>query len=70
MLKLEGEGANSGVQFRALRMDPSTGKYSQWESRGYQADFDYIGTQTGALIECGAGPRRRAPPRPDRASKG
>lgn len=69
-LKLEGEGANSGVQFRAQRLGPSTGKYSQWESRGYQADFDYVNTQTGALIECCAGPRRGVPPRPDKASMG
>ena len=69
-VKLEGEGANTGVQFRAHRLGPSTGKYSQWESRGYQADYDYINTQTGALIECCSGPRRGVPPRPDKAGIG
>ncbi|HVY92402.1 MAG TPA: DUF1080 domain-containing protein [Bryobacteraceae bacterium] len=69
-IKLEGEGGNSGIQFRALRLGPSTGKYSQWESRGYQADYDYTNSQTGALIECCAGPRRGVPPRPDKAGIG
>ena len=69
-MKLEGEGANSGIQFRALRLGPSTGKYSQWESRGYQADFDYVNTQSGALIECCSGPRRGVPPRPFKAEIG
>jgi hypothetical protein len=69
-VKVEGEGANSGIQFRALRLGPSTGKYTQWESRGYQADWDTANTQTGALIECCSGPRRGVPPRPDKASVG
>ena len=71
-IRLEGPGSNSGVQFRALRLGPGgvTGKYSEWESRGYQADFDYANTQTGALIECCSGPRRGVPPRPFKASMG
>src|ERR1035437_4849825 len=44
--------------------------YSQWESRGYQADYDYTSGQTGALIECCNGPRRGVPPRPDKAPLG
>jgi hypothetical protein len=69
-IKLEGEGANSGVQFRAQRLGKTDKPGSEWESRGYQADFDYVNTQTGALIECCAGPRRGVPPRPFKASFG
>ena len=69
-IKLEGEGANSGVQFRAERLGKTDKKWSEWESRGYQADFDYVNTQTGALIECCAGPRRGVPPRPFKAGFG
>jgi hypothetical protein len=45
-------------------------KYSQWDTRGYQADFDFVNSNTGALIECCAGSRRGVPPRPDRAYRG
>ena len=70
-VKLEGSAANSGIQFRAQRLDPVPDKkYSQWESRGYQADLDNQNSNTGALIECCAGPRRGVPPRPDRAYRG
>jgi len=70
-LKLEGPGANSGVQFRAVRLGEIAGNpRSQWENRGYQADVDNANTNTGALIECCAGPRRGVPPRPDRAYRG
>jgi catechol 2,3-dioxygenase-like lactoylglutathione lyase family enzyme len=70
-LKLEGEGANSGVQFRAVRLGEVAGNpRSKWENRGYQADVDNANTNTGALIECCAGPRRGVPPRPDRAYRG
>lgn len=70
-LKLEGEGANSGVQFRAVRLGEVAGNpRSKWETRGYQADIDNANTNTGALIECCAGPRRGVPPRPDRAFRG
>ena len=37
---------------------------------GYQADIDNANANTGALIECCAGPRRGVPPRPDRAFRG
>ena len=70
-MKLEGEGANSGVQFRATRLDAIPGrKYSQWDTRGYQADADYKNSNTGALIECCAGSSRGVPIRTDRAYRG
>lgn len=70
-VRLEGAGANSGTQFRATRLGEVEGNpRSRWETRGYQADFDNAGTNTGALIECCAGPRRGVPPRPDRAFRG
>jgi catechol 2,3-dioxygenase-like lactoylglutathione lyase family enzyme len=70
-LKLEGAGANSGVQFRAVKLGEVAGNpRSKWETRGYQADLDNANANTGALIECCAGPRRGVPPRPDRAFRG
>lgn len=70
-LKLEGAGANSGVQFRAVRLGEVAGNpRSKWETRGYQADVDNANSNTGALIECCAGPRRGTPPRRDRAYRG
>ena len=69
-IKLEGERANSGVQFRAQMLGETEKRNSEWESFGYQADMDYVNTQTGALIECCLGPRRGPSPRPFRASMG
>lgn len=69
-IRLEGEKGNSGVQFRALMLGKTEKKNSEWESFGYQADMDYPNVQTGALIECCAGPRRGPAPRPFRASMG
>jgi hypothetical protein len=69
-IKLEGERANSGVQFRAQILGKTAKKYSEWESFGYQADMDYVNVQTGALIECCFGPHRGPAPRPFRASMG
>lgn len=70
-MKLEGSGSNSGIQFRATKLGAiPASKYSQWDLRGYQADFDFLNANTGALIECCAGPRRGVPPRPDRAFRG
>ena len=70
-LKLEGDGANSGVQFRAVLLGEVSGRpMTKWENRGYQADVDNANANTGALIECCAGPRRGVPPRPDRAYRG
>jgi catechol 2,3-dioxygenase-like lactoylglutathione lyase family enzyme len=70
-VKLDGAGANSGVQFRSVRLGEVAGNpRSTWETRGYQADLDNANANTGALIECCAGPRRGVPPRPDRAFRG
>jgi hypothetical protein len=70
-LKLEGDGANSGVQFRATRLGEVAGQpRTRWETRGYQADVDNANSNTGALIECCRGPRRGVPPRSDRAFRG
>ena len=70
-LKLEGAGANSGVQFRATRLGEVAGNpRTKWETRGYQADVDNANANTGALIECCRGPRRGVPPRSDRAFRG
>ena len=69
-IKLEGEGANSGVQFRAQMLGKTEKANSEWESFGYQADWDYPNVQTGALIECCSGPHRGPSPRPFKASMG
>jgi hypothetical protein len=69
-IRLEGEKANSGVQFRAQLLGKTEKPNSEWESFGYQADFDFANTQTGALIECCAGPRRGPTPRQFRAGMG
>jgi hypothetical protein len=70
-LKVEGDGSNSGIQFRATRLGPLPDKkYSQWDTRGYQADWDMQNANTGALIECCAGSSRGVPIRTDRAFRG
>ena len=69
-IKLEGEKANSGVQFRAVLLGKTEKLRSEWESFGYQADMDFANVQTGALIECCSGPRRGPAPRPFMASMG
>ena len=70
-IKLDGAGANSGVQFRATKLGEVPGRpVTRWETLGYQADLDNMNSNTGALIECCAGPRRGLPPRPDRAFRG
>jgi hypothetical protein len=71
-VKLEGTGANSGVQFRATRLgEEPTRPRSKWETRGYQADFDNNNANVGALIECCSGASRNGErPRPDRARAG
>lgn len=69
-IKVEGQGANSGVQFRAQMLGKTEKKNSEWESFGYQADWDYVNEQTGALIECCSSPRRGPSPRPFKASMG
>ena len=71
-LKAEGQGANSGIQFRAVLLGAvPTAKHSAWDTFGYQADWDYQNSNTGALIECcTSGARVGTPPRPDRAYRG
>ena len=63
-VKLEGDGANSGVQFRAMLLGevpdrPLVGGYAmtKWESHGYQADMTNSGG-AGSMLNCCQGPRR------------
>ena len=63
-VKLEGDGANSGVQFRAMLLGevpdrPLVGGYqmTKWESHGYQADMTNTGG-AGSMLNCCQGPRR------------
>jgi hypothetical protein len=55
-MKLEGTGANGGVQYRsAMAPPPPAGKpakkYARWDMTGYQADFDYANNYTGQVYE-------------------
>jgi Domain of Unknown Function (DUF1080) len=53
-MKLEGAGANGGIQYRSLNVPPSPNqsvKYPKWNMKGYQADFDYGNKYTGQLYE-------------------
>jgi hypothetical protein len=58
-MKLEGAGANGGVQYRSQIVplaeyqmsNPLAQKYAKWNMRGYQADFDYNNKYTGQLYE-------------------
>lgn len=58
-MKLEGAGANGGIQYRSLTVplspaqekQPLAQKYAKWNMRGYQADFDYGNRYTGQLYE-------------------
>jgi hypothetical protein len=57
-MKLEGAGANGGIQYRSLNVPPPAmqalaQKYAKWNMRGYQADFDYANKYTGQLYEQG-----------------
>ena len=70
-IKLEGDGANSGLQFRAALLGevpdraPVAGyAMTKWESHGYQADITNMGG-AGNIIECCNGPRRGLPVRRD-----
>ncbi|HZQ39188.1 MAG TPA: DUF1080 domain-containing protein, partial [Rhizomicrobium sp.] len=70
-IKAQGEGSNSGIQFRAIRLGKIEKKNSEYESRGYQADYTDNGGAVGSLIECCNGPQRGIPPRPgDSARRG
>jgi len=76
-IKLEGDGANSGLQFRAALLGevpdrPLVAGYqmTKWETHGYQADITNTGG-AGNIIECCRGPRRGLQPRADaNASRG
>jgi Domain of Unknown Function (DUF1080) len=53
-MKLEGAGANGGVQYRSSNVPPNPEqkvKYPKWNMKGYQADFDYGNKYTGQLYE-------------------
>src|SRR5450755_2089660 len=58
-MKLEGTGANGGIQYRSLNVPPSAmqlqqplaKKFAKWNMQGYQADFDYGNKYTGQLYE-------------------
>lgn len=65
-MKLEGAGANGGVQYRSLNVAPVqrrqmqqgqavARKYAKWDLKGYQADFDFSNKYTGQLYEQGTG---------------
>jgi hypothetical protein len=57
-MKLEGAGANGGIQYRSLNVPPSPRQaviYAQWNMKGYQADFDYANKYTGQLYEQSTG---------------
>ena len=69
-IKTQGEGSNSGIQFRAHRLGKTEKKNSEYESRGYQADYTDTGGAVGSIIECCNAPRRGVPPRRDSARTG
>lgn len=48
-IKLEGAGANSGMQYRSRRLGPEVG--DGWDLAGYQADFDARHNYSGILYE-------------------
>ena len=58
-MKLEGEGANGGIQYRSQTValnevqmkNPLAQKFAKWNMQGYQADFDYNNKYTGQLYE-------------------
>ena len=59
-MKLEGAGANGGIQYRSVNAPPAPGKararkYAKWDMKGYQADFDFANQYTGQLYEQGTG---------------
>ncbi len=58
-MKLEGTGANGGIQYRSQNVPPTpqqlrnplAQKFAKWNMKGYQADFDYGNKYTGQLYE-------------------
>jgi hypothetical protein len=60
-IKLEGNNANSGIQYRSARVAPAqiqggptpNAKFAKWNLKGYQADFDFANRYSGQLYEQG-----------------
>jgi len=60
-IKLEGNNANSGIQYRSARVVPGqiqggptpNPKFAKWNLKGYQADFDFANRYSGQLYEQG-----------------
>jgi hypothetical protein len=60
-IKLEGNTANSGIQYRSARVAPAqiqggptpNPKFAKWNLKGYQADFDFANRYSGQLYEQG-----------------
>jgi hypothetical protein len=60
-VKLDGENANSGIQYRSSRVAAAqvkggpvpNPKFAKWNVKGYQADFDYANRYSGQLYEQG-----------------
>lgn len=58
-VKLEGSGANSGIQYRSSRATQPQGgpvpnpRFAKWNLKGYQADFDFANRYSGQLYEQG-----------------
>ncbi len=58
-MKLDGAGANGGIQYRSSlapltpgqQKQPLAQKFARWNMRGYQADFDYANKYTGQIYE-------------------
>ena len=58
-VKLEGNNANSGIQYRSARATQPQGgpapnpQFAKWNLKGYQADFDFANRFSGQLYEQG-----------------
>jgi hypothetical protein len=60
-IKLEGNNANSGIQYRSARVGAGqvqggptpNAKFVKWNLKGYQADFDFANRYSGQLYEQG-----------------
>jgi len=60
-IKLEGNNANSGIQYRSARVAAGqiqggptpNSKFAKWNLKGYQADFDFANRYSGQLYEQG-----------------
>jgi len=60
-IKLEGNNANSGIQYRSARVAPGqiqggptpNAQFAKWNLKGYQADFDFANRYSGQLYEQG-----------------